>query len=126
MHAQKPDHIAVTGDLVNISLDSEFARAAKWLGPAGKPQDVTLTPANHDAYVKRVAGHAAQHWGEFMRGDDGAPLPFVRRRGPVAMVGLTTSVPSGPLMATGRLGGDQLARLAEILIALSREPLFRV
>jgi hypothetical protein len=29
-------------------------------------------------------------------------------------------------MATGRLGGDQLARLAEILIALSREPLFRV
>ena len=29
-------------------------------------------------------------------------------------------------MATGRLGGDQLARLAEILIALSREPVFRV
>src|ERR1041384_5180631 len=61
-----------------------------------------------------------------MRGDDGAPFPIVRRRGPVALIGLTTSVPSGPLMATGRLGGDQLAKLAEILIALSREPLFRV
>ena len=29
-------------------------------------------------------------------------------------------------MATGRLGGEQLARLAEILIALAREPVFRV
>src|SRR3954466_8217219 len=36
MHAQKPDHIAVTGDLVNIALDSEFARAAKWLDTIGK------------------------------------------------------------------------------------------
>jgi 3',5'-cyclic AMP phosphodiesterase CpdA len=126
MRAQEPDHIAVTGDLVNIALDSEFARAAKWLDTIGKPQEVTLTPGNHDAYIKRVAGHAAQHWGEFMHGDDGAPFPFVRRRGPIAMVGLTTSVPSGPLLATGRLGGNQLARLAEILIALSREPVFRV
>jgi len=126
MHAQKPGHIAVTGDLVNISLDSEFARAAKWLDTLGKPQDVTLTPGNHDAYVKRVAGHATQHWGDFMRGDDGAPFPFVRRRGPIAMVALTTSLPTGPFMATGQLGGDQIARLAEILLALAREPVFRV
>ena len=25
MHAQRPEHIAVTGDLVNISLEAEFA-----------------------------------------------------------------------------------------------------
>ncbi len=126
MHAQRPDHIAVTGDLVNISLDTEFARAARWLDTVGKPQDVTLTPGNHDAYVRHVAGHAAQHWGDFMRGDDGADFPFVRRRGPVAIVGLTTSLPTGPFMATGRLAPDQLARLAEILITLAREPVFRV
>ena len=29
MHAQKPSHIAVTGDLVNISLDTEFAGAGR-------------------------------------------------------------------------------------------------
>jgi 3',5'-cyclic AMP phosphodiesterase CpdA len=126
LHAQSPGHIAVTGDLVNISLDSEFARAARWLGDVGAPPEVTLTPGNHDAYVRRVAGHAAGHWGAYMRGDDGAAFPFVRRRGPLAIVGLTTSLPTGPLMATGRLGGEQLARLAEILRALSREPLFRV
>jgi 3',5'-cyclic AMP phosphodiesterase CpdA len=126
MHAQKPGHIAVTGDLVNVSLEAEFAIAAKWLDKVGTPQDVSLVPGNHDAYVRRMATSAAKHWGEFMRGDDGAAFPYVRRRGPLAIIGLTTSVPTGPLMATGRLGGEQMARFAEILIELSREPVFRV
>jgi 3',5'-cyclic AMP phosphodiesterase CpdA len=126
MHAQAPDHIALTGDLVNVSLDAEFAGAARWLARLGKPELVTLVPGNHDAYVRRVAGAAAQHWGDYMRGDDGASFPFVRRRGPVAIVALTTSLPTGPFMATGRLGGEQLARLAETLLVLAREPVFRV
>lgn len=126
MQAQSPDHIAVTGDLVNVSLDTEFANAARWLMSVGTAQHVTLVPGNHDAYIRRASGWAAQHWGEYMRGDDGAGFPFVRRRGPLGIVGLTTSLPTGPFMATGHLGGEQLARLAEILIALSREALFRV
>jgi len=126
MKAHAPDHIAVTGDLVNISLPAEFARAATWLQSVGAPDDVTLTPGNHDAYIGRAAGHAAEHWGDYMTGDDGAPFPFVRRRGPIAMIALTTSVPSGPFMATGKLGDAQLARLGEILAALAREPVFRV
>lgn len=126
MQAQSPGHIAVTGDLVNVSLDTEFAGAARWLMSVGAPEHVTLVPGNHDAYIRRASGWAAQHWGEYMRGDDGAGFPFVRRRGPLAIVGLTTSLPTGPFMATGHLGGEQLARLAEILIGLAREPLFRV
>ncbi len=35
MKAQSPDHIAVTGDLVNVSLDVEFANAARWLDTLG-------------------------------------------------------------------------------------------
>ena len=126
LQARKPDHIAVTGDLVNISLDEEFARAARWLDTLGRPRDVTLTPGNHDAYIRHAAGHAAEHWGDYMKGDDGASFPFVRRRGPLALVALTTSLPTGPFMATGQLGGEQLARLAEILVTLAREPVFRV
>jgi 3',5'-cyclic AMP phosphodiesterase CpdA len=126
MKAQSPDHIAVTGDLVNVSLDVEFEGAARWLDTLGLPKDVTVVPGNHDAYIRRASGWAAQHWGAFMRGDDGAAFPFVRRRGPLALIGLTTSLPTGPFMATGRLDGEQLARLAEILDALAREPLFRV
>ena len=44
---QKPDHIALTGDLINISLPTEFSRAADWLKQLGEPQDVTVIPGNH-------------------------------------------------------------------------------
>ena len=50
----------------------------------------------------------------------------MRKRGPAVLVGLSTAVPTGPLMATGRLGADQLTRLAHLLDALGREGLFRV
>src|SRR3546814_1850649 len=46
-----PDHVAVTGDVTNISLPKEFARAGGWLEGLGTPQDVTVVPGNHDAYV---------------------------------------------------------------------------
>ena len=35
MQAQRPDHIAVTGDLVNIALAAEFAPARAWLESVG-------------------------------------------------------------------------------------------
>src|SRR3979411_36550 len=38
MQAQRPDHIAVTGDLVNLALDAEFAPARAWLEAAGACQ----------------------------------------------------------------------------------------
>ena len=52
MQAQSPDHTAVTGDLVNVSLESEFAAAARWLAQVGTPEQVTLVPGNHDAYIR--------------------------------------------------------------------------
>ena len=61
-----------------------------------------------------------------MRGDAGESFPFVRTRGPVALIGLSTSLPTLPLAATGRLHGDQLARLGELLPKLKHEQLFRV
>src|ERR1700689_739171 len=45
------DHIAMTGDILNIGLPSEFPAAAAWLSTLGAPQDVSFTPGNHDAYV---------------------------------------------------------------------------
>jgi 3',5'-cyclic AMP phosphodiesterase CpdA len=52
--------------------------------------------------------------------------PFVRRRGPLALIGLSTGVPTLPFMATGRLGEEQLARFNHTLAALRQESLFRV
>jgi 3',5'-cyclic AMP phosphodiesterase CpdA len=46
-------------------------------------------------------------------------FPFVRRRGPLALIGLSSAVPSGPFLATGRLGDEQIARLDELLPRLA-------
>jgi len=121
------DHIAVTGDLVNLSLPSEYAAAAAWLQQLGPPADVTVIPGNHDAYVPQALQGPAEEWREYMRGDDGAPsgtFPFVRRRGPLALIALSSAVPTGPFVATGELGEAQLSRLANALDDARR--MFRV
>jgi 3',5'-cyclic AMP phosphodiesterase CpdA len=116
LKASRPDHIAVTGDLVNLSLPDEYNRARGWLQTLGSPADVTLVPGNHDVYVRSVIPSPAANWGDYMRGDDGREgFPFLRRRGNIALIGLSTAVPTAPLMATGRLGKHQLARLLELL-----------
>jgi 3',5'-cyclic AMP phosphodiesterase CpdA len=124
--AQAPDHIAVTGDLANISLAAEYVPARAWLESLGAAADVTLVPGNHDAYARRTARHAQLHWGDFMRGDDGGGFPFLRRRGPLALIGLSSAVPTAPFMATGRLGPDQLHKLAALLNQHSDRSCFRV
>lgn len=125
LQAQAPDHIAVTGDLVNLSLSNEFERARAWLAQLGRPGDVTVVPGNHDAYVRAAGGFAERAFAETMRGDRGETFPFVRRRGALALIGLSTSLPTLPLAATGTLHGEQLARLGEILAGLKRAQAFR-
>jgi 3',5'-cyclic AMP phosphodiesterase CpdA len=128
LKASRPAHVAVTGDLVNISLAGEFAPARAWLETLGSPRDVTLVPGNHDAYVRATVDHWQLHWDDYMRGDDAQKtrFPFVRRRGPVALIGLSSGVPTGPFLATGELGAEQLASLAGLLSRIGSEGLFRV
>jgi 3',5'-cyclic AMP phosphodiesterase CpdA len=128
LKAQAPDHIAATGDLVNISLSAEYAPARAWLESLGPPHDVTLVPGNHDIYVRAAARFPQLHWSEYMRGDDATEtaFPFVRRRGPLALIGLSTAVPTAPFLATGRLGHEQIEKLTEALERCGRERLFRV
>jgi len=125
--AAAPDHIAVTGDLINIALEEEFAPARAWLARLGPPERASFVPGNHDVYVRATAPCAERHWGDYMQ-DDGANrsprFPFVRRRGPVALIGLSTALPTLPFEASGKLGAAQIARLAELLPRL--ENMFRV
>jgi 3',5'-cyclic AMP phosphodiesterase CpdA len=116
--ANAPDHIAVTGDLVNLSLPIEYAAARAWLETLGPPHDVTVIPGNHDAYVPPALGGPEKAWGDYMRGDQSAPagrFPFVRRRNGIALIALSSGLPTGPFMATGLLGGAQLGRFAQAL-----------
>jgi len=129
MQAQAPDHIAVTGDLVNLALEAEFTPARQWLASVGEPHRVTAIPGNHDAYVRRTQHRFVEAFGEYLSGDEtsgNSAFPFVRRRGPIALIGLSSAVPTPPFMATGTLGRAQIEALEQVLAALSTEQAFRV
>jgi 3',5'-cyclic AMP phosphodiesterase CpdA len=132
IRGQKPDHIALTGDLINISLPTEFGRAAEWLRQLGGPQDVTVIPGNHDVYVATAWPESLGLWGAYIAGDGQPPasdfnvFPTLRRRGPVALVGLSSGVPKPPFFATGTLGEAQIAKAERLLADLGREGACRV
>lgn len=134
---QQPDHIAVTGDLVNISLPQEFVQARDFLARLGPPNRVTLVPGNHDAYVNLPWQESLGLWSAYMSGGhagewdvarpaaDAADFPFLRRLGDVALIGVSTALPTVPFSAAGELGEAQLRRLDSVLAVLGRAGCFR-
>ena len=135
LKAQQPDHIAVTGDLINLGLPSEYTVALSWLREVGPPSSVTAVPGNHDIYTVLHSDPGVARWAEYMRADkwgarfaeggrDG--FPFVRRLGPVALIGLNSAVATPPFIAAGELGQAQIAALARILDRVGQEGLGRV
>lgn len=135
LKAQAPDHIAVTGDLINFALPVEYENAAQWLSRLGPPDQVTVVPGNHDAYVRVPFERSLGLWSAYMTGDrstrdwfgggEGA-FPFVRIRDEVAVVGVSSAVPSPVFMAYGHLGRSQIERLSVLLRRLGKDGLFRV
>jgi 3',5'-cyclic AMP phosphodiesterase CpdA len=124
LRSRSVDHLALTGDLANVSLEAEWEAAERWLEAYGAgPDAVTVIPGNHDAYVPEVVQSRAferrfaRYQTSDLKGDrpDGVTYPFVRLRGEVALIGVTTSVATGDLGAWGEVGADQLGRLEAVL-----------
>jgi hypothetical protein len=134
MAAQRPDHIAVTGDLANIGLPQEHINALAWLRSIGPPERVTVVPGNHDTYSRIGRDPGTRRWAAYMASnaeglaftDASDGPPFVRVIGNVALVGVDSAVPTPPMVAWGRVGAGQLARLAGILERLRGRGLFRL
>ena len=135
--AHHPDHVALTGDLINLSLQAEYRVAAKWLAALGDAEWITFVPGNHDAYVPVPWDVGLGLWADYMQGDMrvagahdvaglAAPFPFVRRRGKVALIGASSAVPMGWRLAAGRLGMTQIEALREILRELRKRGFFRI
>ena len=109
LSAHAPDHVAVTGDQTNFGLRAEFEAGARWLARLGSPETVSFVPGNHDAMVRGAWEAGARTLAPYTTGDDGkAGFPWLRRRGPVALIGLNSAVPTPPFFASGRLGRTQL------------------
>src|SRR5260370_40963646 len=129
MQAQAPGHVAITGDLVNLALEAEFAPSLKWLESVGAPDRVTAIPGNHDAYVRGTQHRFAEALGKYLVSDDkpdgGAAFPSVRRRGPLPLISVSSAAPAPPLMPTGWLGRSQLGAPERMLAGAIAGPASR-
>ena len=137
LRRERPDHLALTGDLSNVSLEAEWREALRWIeGTERTPADVTVIPGNHDAYVPEVVARGTFQalFGAYQSREVGPPsitggevmgqssptdgqsmYPFVRLRGPLALVAINSCVPTGDLGAWGRIGAPQLERIEATL-----------
>lgn len=125
--AQKPDHVACTGDVAHIGLPAEFPTAIAFMGRLGNKEHVSFVPGNHDAYVTSSLAALSRDLAPWCRSDEGAEgFPWLKVRGHVALIGLSSAVPTGPLMAWGRLGQDQIDKAEMLLLYAAKRGLKRV
>ncbi len=129
------DHLAITGDLINLATHAEIENARLWLEALGKPEDTTVVPGNHDAYVPGALAEVSRAWYPWMKADGKADcktprtepvFPFMRVRGPVAIIGVSTAIATPPPLASGYFGPDQARRTAQLLAQAGEANLFRV
>jgi 3',5'-cyclic AMP phosphodiesterase CpdA len=140
IRAHEPDHIALTGDIINISLPAEYRQAADWLAQVAPPERLSLVPGNHDRYVRTRASRSLELWRPWMRSNevataarlapeaDASPagFPYVRLFGKVAIIGVSSAVVTPPFVAAGRLGARQRRNLERVLQQLKQDGCFRI
>ncbi|RAK63065.1 metallophosphoesterase family protein [Phenylobacterium kunshanense] len=126
IRARAPDHVAITGDVINFSTPEEFEAARGWLAGLGDPADVTISPGNHDALTARGAPEAFAPWRPWLGDDPAAGFPHLRVRGPVALVNLSSAVPTALHLAQGKLGAPQIEAARALLKDAGGRGLYRV
>jgi 3',5'-cyclic AMP phosphodiesterase CpdA len=134
--AAEPDHVALTGDLVNVAAHAEFLGGAKWLKEFGKPSWISFVPGNHDAYVPVRWEQGLSQFAPYMEGEMTIPaphtsaslatgFPYVRLRRNLAVIGLSTAEPQSLIKAAGSLGSRQLQALSKLLRDLKARGYYR-
>ena len=106
-----PDIVVVTGDLTNMGYRQEFREAREYLDRL-TCTEVLVVPGNHD---RLVPVPEAQGWGKLARWSTAGEWPYVHRYDRVSLIGLSSALPTAPLLASGRLGSAQCARLGRVL-----------
>ncbi len=123
--AARADQVVVTGDITNLSLESEYIAARALLDDVARTAEVTVVPGNHDIYLPAVLRERdfVRHFDSFLQSDlpelardlEAGRYPCVKLRGPVALIALTSAVPRPPFVSAGYLGREQLAALQSVL-----------
>lgn len=134
IRSQQPDQLMITGDLVNLATGIETRIAGEWLHSVGDPHDTTVVPGNHDAYVPGAHDRSVAEWYPFIKSDDDPShwpkdehiFPTYRQRGPIAIIGCSTSNATPPFSASGYFSARQARETAQLLKRAGEAGLFRV
>ena len=122
------DHTILTGDIVNLSLRSEFESASDFLGSYFSKEKLSIIPGNHDNYVKcnyEDSMYMLRRYTENNHDNTQAsPFPYLKLFNDIAIIGISTAVVSPPLMSWGRISETQLDAITEILHSLSKDNYF--
>lgn len=128
MKGQGCEAALLSGDVVNISLDAEFASAEAFLNRTFEGLPLFFCPGNHDAYVGTAWELSLGRLGRFMAGirigdaarrppSDAADFPYSVDLGPARLIAANSSPPTAPGLATGALGSAQIGRIEQELVA---------
>jgi 3',5'-cyclic AMP phosphodiesterase CpdA len=133
MRLRVPEHLMITGDLVNLATSIEIKLAGEWLRSVGEPAETTVVPGNHDAYVPGAHDRSVREWYPFIASDDDPQawdeehiFPTYRQRGPIAIIGCSTSNATLPFSAGGYFSARQARETVNLLKRAGEQGLFRV
>ncbi len=122
------DRLLFSGDATALGFEEELARAATLLG-VGRPHwpRGLAVPGNHDYLTRRAAagGHFERHFAPWQEGErvGSAHYPFAQRAGHAWLIAVNSATPNRWAWdASGRVGSEQLDRLAKLLGRLDGGP----
>ena len=122
----RADHLVVTGDITNLSLEHEYEEARALLDEAAQRTEVTVVPGNHDIYLPSTHRRRRfpHHFDQFLQSDlpqfardlPAGRFPCVKLRGRLAIIALSSGVPRPPFIAAGYVGHAQLEAFETVLL----------
>ena len=109
------DLVAMTGDLVNFGSEAEFRKGSDFLKQIDISEPMLCMPGNHEMMTRRSAQHMRTHSPAFSNGNDDPEFPMRNVFGRVAIITVSTAIPTPLGFASGEVGPGQRDRLTRML-----------
>lgn len=126
-----PDHILLTGDIIELGQASEMAAALSMLTSITLPTRLSWCPGNHDVYTSAARARLLAQAGDWLCSRQELPLvdhrdlfPHATMVDGVAVIALCSGLPTWLFSAEGELGEGQLTRLDRLLARLATDRAF--
>ena len=124
INQMKWDHLVISGDLTQLSLEREFSLARETLEPLLEdPERITIIPGNHDRYVSEsgVKDYYKQYFGEFF-GDE--EIHFRKLNSHWVIVGWDSAHPNDGLTASGTVRRSTIQATENLLGSFTEKTRF--